>query len=541
MDGSGRLLDPKSAPPPEYYAEKLETVVRQVLSLYGEILSEPEKKFGESVLNLNEDATRLLARLCTRKGPLFSVETLEYHEIENTSQAIQDLIDVGICTSDQDVDVDAAVSIYSLKQLQLAAPEVSKQNRRDLYVEDLKECFSTEELIDRLFSLVPWLNFVSRESLEILSFLYFGNLYEDLSTFVLTDLGLRTYETYTLDKSTRIFQSKDALERFWNVHRMHVAYDEILERCDSKDLMHLAQAIGPASENVVIERQRSRFLNRLARDLERQSALSEAYQVYRLSSMHPARERSVRCLQKLGKIKHQKRLVKEIDTKPWTLEEHEFVKSRGRRFKEEELCNVELKYLSIGEQYASIEDHAADQIRSENTTVFHLENSIPTGLFALSHWNWIFAAVEGAFVNEFQSAPVDLFMPEFFEKRQSVLEDPLSDPALLKDRMIDTARKKRGLSCHGMNWEVWTEEFTELFLGAVPINVMINLLHVMKRDLRQMWAGFPDLTIIREGNHVEFIEVKGPGDRLQLNQRIWIRALVEQSIPVSVMRFKKVV
>ena len=535
------MLDPKSAPPPEYYAEKLETVVRQVLSLYGEILAEPDKKFGEFVLNLNEDATRLLARLCTRKGPLFPIESLQYQEVGNFSQAIQDLIDIGICTSDQDVDVDAAVSIYSLKQLRLAAPEVRKQNRRDLYLEDLMECFSTEELLDRLFSLSPWLNFVASESLEILSFLYFGNLYEDLSTFVLTDLGLRTYETYTLDKSTRIFQSAGALERFWNVHRMHVAYDEILERCDSKDLMHLAQAIGPASENVVIERQRSRFLNRLARDLERQSALSEACQVYRLSSMHPARERSVRCLQKLGKIKHQKRLVKEIETKPWTLEEHEFVKSMGRRFKEEELCNVELKYLSIGQQYASIEDHAADQIRSENTTVFHLENSIPTGLFALSHWNWIFAAVEGAFVNEFQSAPVDLFMPEFFEKRQSVLEDPLSDPALLKDRMIDTARKKRGLSCHGMNWEVWTEEFTELFLSAVPNSLMVNLLQVMKRDLRQMWAGFPDLTIIREGNEVEFIEVKGPGDRLQLNQRIWIRALVEQSIPVSVIRFKKVV
>ena len=46
----------------------------------------------------------------------------------------------------------------------------------------------------------------------------------------------------------------------------------------------------------------------------------------------------------------------------------------------------------------------------------------------------------------------------------------------------------------------------------------------MLADLRNNCSGFPDLILFRDGQY-ELVEVKGPGDRLQINQEAMVPIL----------------
>ncbi|MCY4656742.1 MAG: VRR-NUC domain-containing protein [Gammaproteobacteria bacterium] len=538
MDSIAPLLEPRKPPPADYYAKNIQTIVDRVLDLYGEILDEDERRFGKTISGLSTNGKRLVARLCTRKSEMFRLSSLVYNEISEPEVAIAELVDKNLCVTDHDVEVVAALKLFSRAQLQEVFPSVPRTGTRDVFVTRLLEQEESADILVRLFDFSPWLTFSSRTFLDVYSFLFFGNLYEDLSTFVLSDLGVRTYEKYELNESTRLFHSRRSLQRYFSLASVRERYFEERESLETAEFKKLSDELGPKSDERAIERIRSNTLNELGRDLERRKEFSLACSLYRQSTLHPARERMVRCYKKLALDENSASLLDEIRNSPWTMEEREFARTFESRFNEASLCPIILRNLEAEHEYVSIEEHAAGLIQAEDVLAFHLENSVPTGLFVLTYWEWIFAPVKGAFVNEFQIAPLDLFWPDFFENRSEYFTDPLHSSSELKKRILQTAESKRGLACRGMNWEIWTEEFLEIFLASVPVEVLINLLSVMKRDLRQMWSGFPDLTVITPEKSIEFVEVKGPNDRLQLNQRIWIRTLVEHEIPVSVMRFK---
>src|SRR5690606_40610713 len=44
---------------------------------------------------------------------------------------------------------------------------------------------------------------------DVLKLLFFGNLNQDLTDFVLRDLGMHRYEDYRLDRETRLFRSRE--------------------------------------------------------------------------------------------------------------------------------------------------------------------------------------------------------------------------------------------------------------------------------------------------------------------------------------------
>src|SRR5690606_32374527 len=48
---------------------------------------------------------------------------------------------------------------------------------------------------------------------EIFKLLFFGNLSQDLTEFVLNDLGLSRYEPYLVDKSARLFNSRQQIDK----------------------------------------------------------------------------------------------------------------------------------------------------------------------------------------------------------------------------------------------------------------------------------------------------------------------------------------
>ena len=533
------ILVSREPPPPDYYQTNIESVIRAVLQLYGDILDEENASFGKTVLELPTDAIRLFARLCTRKGELFRLDSLQYDEISDVQVAITELTAANFVSLASSVELEDILNLYSRAQLLEWFPDLrSNQSRTDLQ-QNLLQTQDDSVIRSRLQTFSPCISFDVRRAVDTYSTLFFGNTHEDLTTFVLRDLGLRRYEDYDLDARTRLFQSKAALAAYLNLLDLLSEYEISEATACAERIKHFVSQLQPISTDRVIERIRSRFINRLARDLERLREFEAAAGLYLQSTMHPARERLVRCYRKLKQKSEEVQLIADIKRSPWTLEELDFAHTFGTRIREADLCAVETHELAPNAIETSIEDYAIQQLANKGVRAWHLENALPTGLFSLTYWEWLFAPVAGAFVNEFQSAPLDLFWPDFFAKREKVCEDPLESTGSLKAWILHMAQMKRGIACRGINWDLLTDDVLKSLLAVISTQTIQKLLTIMKQDLRQTWSGFPDLTVIREDSTVEFVEVKGPNDRLQVNQRIWLRSLIEQDVPVSLLRFRE--
>jgi hypothetical protein len=80
----------------------------------------------------------------------------------------------------------------------------------------------------------------------------------------------------------------------------------------------------------------------------------------------------------------------------------------------------------------------------------------------------------------------------------------------------------------------------ELLLDEVPGRVLVDIIQRVLREPGEMGHGLPDLLLWREdenGQLLEWrlVEVKGPGDRLFLAQRLWLDWLLERGLPVSLL------
>jgi hypothetical protein len=186
-----------------------------------------------------------------------------------------------------------------------------------------------------------------------------------------------------------------------------------------------------------------------------------------------------------------------------------------------------------------IEQHALAELIAPGGRGWHLENNLPMALFALAYWSWIFAPVEGAFLNPFQTGPADLYWPDFFASREATCADPLAPAAGdLKPRLLAAACVKAGVANRLFNWHRFPPDAIESVIDALPEEHLRALVEIVRSDLAGFRSGFPDLTVVYEPRRYEFVEVKGPNDQLQIHQRLWIQALEERQLPVRVLRYR---
>ena len=222
---------------------------------------------------------------------------------------------------------------------------------------------------------------------------------------------------------------------------------------------------------------------------------------------------------------------------PWSEEERLF----AYRFRRPNLDDIEVSVTveTLQQQHfqQGIEEYAIDWLTRNGGTAWHLENSLPMSLFGLAFWDWIFAPVDGVFINPFQAAPKDLFWPEFFEVRSNLVRDPLERVQQLKSKIYATACAKRGIANALVNWQVMDDDRLQRILDVLPVDAIARILRIVRADLSQMRSGFPDLTVINDDGSFEFVEVKGPNDQLQQNQKIWLKELAVNELPSRVLRF----
>ncbi|KAH9951864.1 VRR-NUC domain-containing protein [Amylocystis lapponica] len=170
---------------------------------------------------------------------------------------------------------------------------------------------------------------------------------------------------------------------------------------------------------------------------------------------------------------------------------------------------------------------------------FHSEGRVVTTLFGLLFWDVLFAPVPGAFETPYQAAPLDIGEDTFYHTRK-VLADTRLDavragaaPSLIAQTWDAHAEKRTW--CVGVRWDLFAkEDLVEIAqcLGGEALSVVCR---VLCEDYVARTAGMPDLIVWNAATgEAQFVEVKGPGDSLQENQKVWIDVLVRAGVNVEV-------
>ena len=539
-------LHPRAPPPANYYAENLLVVVDAVLERYGDILNDAERAFGLKLRVASEPSLRLFARLVGRRA-LIREDQLDYAEVGDVEAPLTELAACGLIERCPPVSAPALLGLLTVAELGRVFWETGGGGTKAERIAGIAARVPERVCSWRVRRHCRWLRLGEPGHLSLYQLLFFGDRQQNLTTFVLRDLGVFRFEAVPLCRETRQFADREALERCL---RLLALGDEVakLGRAPAlavcrREAQRLLGELWAPHENRLLERRRSRLLNGLARKLERASDFDHALACYRRSTLAPARERRMRILHRLGDQHGVESLRGEILVAPQTALERDFAERFKRSSRRPVLPVVERPWLpkaANGDRAGaatSPERHALDLIAAEGGAGWHLENDLPMAVFALAYWDWIFAPVEGAFVNAFQTGPLDLFWPDFFASRSGVCADPLAAP--LKPRLLERARAKAGIANRLFNWRRFTPDVAQTVIEAIPEAHLRALLDVARADLSARRSGFPDLTVVYGPGRYEFVEVKGPGDQLQIHQRLWIQALLERGLPVRVLRLRR--
>ena len=530
-------LHPRAPPPAHYYATNLLLLVETVLARYADLLTAEERAFGEGVRNLPAAAQRLLARMIGRSRALLREDTLRYDEVGDADTALAALQAARLVERNAPAPLPALLALFTVDELRGVFRELALANaRRSECVTRITAHVPADFARWRLRRRCGWAH-VAAPTLSLYHLLFFGSRHGELRTFVMRDLGVHRYEPVPLCAETRQFRDRAALERYL---ALLAAEDEVRALSDRPAPAAVRERVPPLLDLLwhiepdrLRERRRSRVLGRLGRNLERAGAFDEALSCYRRSTQPPARERRMRILRRLQDAEGVEGLRAAVKRRPCNAMEADFAKRFGSAPRRTPVPTVEHRLAGAA---TSVETYALGVLTAAGGTGWHLENNLPMGLFALAYWSWLFAPVPGAFVHPFQTAPVDLFWPDFLAVRAGVCEDPLAAP--LKPRLRAAVCAKAGTANRLFNWRRMTPVVAEAVIETLPEEHLRALLEIVRDDLAGKCSGFPDLTVVYAPGRYEFVEVKGPNDRLQTHQRLWIEALQQRGLPVRVLRLR---
>jgi len=174
-------------------------------------------------------------------------------------------------------------------------------------------------------------------------------------------------------------------------------------------------------------------------------------------------------------------------------------------------------------------------------TVHYVENGLINSLFGLLCWDAIFAPIPGAFFHDFQYGPADLESPYFYERRRDRFAECFAE--LESGRYKDIIRKrlsvKAGIQAPFVAWGLLSRSLLECALRCFPASHLRLWLEWIVRDVVENRAGFPDLVQFwPDEQRYRMVEIKGPGDRLQDNQRRFLEFCRQHEMPVFVCRVR---
>lgn len=184
------------APHRFYYLHNFCQALDWIRQRYSDLLAAPEYAWLQQFHALPQPSQALLVRMLMRRGPWFRASKLQYDEIGDTAQAAAPLLALQWLQADADMDVATLFDLYTRAELQhiLRAQALPAQQRKQDWLQTLQ----AQGLPARPYAQwhpeateTGWrLSDSTRTLCERFRLMFFGNLRQDWSEFVLADLGI---------------------------------------------------------------------------------------------------------------------------------------------------------------------------------------------------------------------------------------------------------------------------------------------------------------------------------------------------------------
>ncbi|MCK2044909.1 MULTISPECIES: VRR-NUC domain-containing protein [Chromohalobacter] len=542
---------PASLDDPLYYLHNFRSALRWIEACYVDLFDDDERDFLTRFDTLPEPAQALWVRMVMRKGDTFRDDRLGYAEIGMPATAVAPLIERGWVQDDPPLSVSALWLLLTKTEIGRHLNGLLRDHglTRGARKADMLEVLAEADLGE--YPLTVWCPEISFNVVRMtrmalcdrLRLMFFGNLHQDWSEFVLADLGVRRFERVPLSPASRAFQRREDIHTYAHLH----ACRERLEAGEPiADILHDVPA---ADDNPWLENRRGKLLFLLARAREREGELAAAEALY-AQSVHPgARGRHLRMLERQACHAEALERANAAAAAP----ESESERQQLDRLLPRLHRRLALAPPSVTEEpvparlemtlprTASVERAVVEHLSCESMPVYYVENALINALFGLLCWEAVFAPLAGAFFHPFQRAPADLLRPEFASRRETLftrclarLEVPEGEHGY-RAVIRRTYHAKHGLESAFVQWEALDETLLEMALACLPAAHLRLWFERLLRDVRANRAGMPDLIQFRpEQGDYRMIEVKGPGDRLQDNQRRWLAFCARHGMPLDV-------
>ncbi|MEM5385769.1 VRR-NUC domain-containing protein [Paraburkholderia phymatum] len=554
--------DPYSGSP-FYYLLNFERALAWIVERYDDLLDDAERAFLHTFLHdgarLPRASRALLVRMLMRKGTLFRTGRLAYAEIGCPLQAAAPLAALGWIDADAHVSLDELFALATRPELQrmFADAPALKGARKAEWLEALRaDADHADHAADaRQRRYREWDAASDEAALRVrvaplcerFRLMFFGNLHQDWSEFVLADLGVFQYERVAFADSSRAFQQSADVDCYLALH----ACREALELTDDEALEPLLEAVDAIDTqgNAWLALRRAKLLFAIGQYAERRHDWDAALRVYERCAWPGARHRRMRVLERAGRDAQALVLALQAADEPESEEELQrlarIVPRLQRRLglaahkpaRARAAPRSMLELPRPADPFA-VEYIARDHLSTDDAPVHYVENALINSLFGLLCWEPVFAAVPGAFFHPFQRGPADLHAPDFRLRRAAQFDACFAqlDSGEYRATIQRHLETKAGLQSPFVFWGMLTPELLTLALDCLPAAHLKLWFERLLADVRANRSGLPDLIRFWPGERrYELIEVKGPGDRLQDNQIRWLEYCMQHRMPVSVL------
>ncbi len=545
----------------------------------GALLSAGEGVVARALLACSEPAQSLYARLFGRKARVFWLDELAYAEVPDLPAAAAELLAAGLCWDALRLaPTRLVVEASTVAALTEAARALGRSTRgpRAALVERLQDADARALLVR------PGLILRHRGLIRRLCRLYLHDHQGDLSRFVVARLGLLRPPDYAPTGGEGLFPRRvDLLD-----YEAALARSERSEAWTEEDLLREgAAALAAMEASPPPPEWRARFSARrwdervafsAGRLLERQGQMAEAEAVYGRILAAGARHgaevalRRALCLERLERTEEAARLCEAAREGADPASALALARTGKRLSKRAKLPWTPLPEVQrpperrvglhreghegrrpgwrAGAGTSTVEAALVALLAQHGREAIFGENELWTSLFGLLFRDALFAPVQGMLPTPLLSAPLDLGLPGFYERRAPILDAILAEIAAGggQDRMEREIVRSEGLAIAGVRWDLFEPATLARVAGAIPPEALAATLRLFAEDWRGAVGGLPDLCLLPGpavdlpeaspaplGPELRFVEVKGPTDALRDGQGVWHDRLLRAGVPVE--------
>ncbi len=535
--------------PPRYYLDYFNYLIEFIEKHSGHLLGDEDQKFIEEYRSLQTDAQCLFIRMLNRKGEFFRLDKLQYPEIEVYGASLDHLSQLDFITLD-DIVYPEVFRLFTKSELHKAFPELGLHSMyKDEVLETLIEV-SDDTYYQTLSSEWQIIRLLKQEQVNFLKFLFFGHNYGMMTEFVIRDVGNIKLENLDRHEFTTWFDTREEalatyelanLSRAFRLATEELLPDEIITLINPIEWKHFFQF--PRAKKSA-----DKLLLRIGEYLEKAEFTEDALKFYQLSERHPARERSIRILEKKDRMDEARSIAEAASTNPLNATELLFVtdflakksvrnyRTTTKRIKESPAIEV------VPDPSINVEQLACEYFIQEGYNAIHSENYLWRGLFGLVFWDVIFDENHDSFHHPLQRQPSDLFDEHFYTRRIDnlhAIQKKYNTKQKLKSIITNRYQEKEGIANPLVGWHESLLPSLEEAVQRLPIKGLYNILFEMAKNVKYNSAGFPDL-FIWKGKEYHFYEIKSPNDHLSAQQLFWIDFMQRNKIKAEVLRLNYV-